>query len=672
MGLQVMEPVKRKRAFWLRACCCIGALGLFYTGVSLRGEVLITITESEAGIAVVAEGEANVSVLSFGADSLVGNSDFAFHAGSGMVRVGPVNSTLARTYSGLTGPVSLGNNLDGRTVIGAGDVVGVLAKRQLLVMPPGYVSGTPVFGTAEYLGVSLKDLGLEEGTYRWTWGGRLDGDSLVVRVASDLRVARNDRPSDLLQNGSFEQGLYPWKSQRSIGLRRGNAAHGEAYINMGDDRYFEQILNLFPGRYQLEFAFAASPKLPESRLNVLLLEQGVSYEGLVDQSYALKGGEDPVHWKYRSEVFEVREHPGSHFWQLALRFSGHSSETFDAGEGILLDDVQLYNLDEPDSQLLALKGVPGHGDRFELILGRPGTVRFDFTTNLVHWFRLVKSVRGFDRVVPFRDRNSEREGNRFYRGYFDSNIQLPLDSTSKDEPLLVWVNPGTFTLGSDETDKDRDSDEWPLTRVTLSRRYAIGVHEVTQLQYEALMHVNPSRFRFDSSHPVTNMRWSEALEYCRRLTEHEQAEERLPAGYEYRLPTEAEWDFACAAGNFARYHYGDDPDYSNLGKHAWYRANSDGVSQPVMTREPNAWGIHGMLGSVHEWCLDVYGPYPGGEVTDPRGPEPSGRKDLHVIRGGSWLDAAANCRRSDRHRDWFETYVGDLGFRVVLAPLENR
>ncbi len=659
------------RNYWRWATSCIAIVGVFFVGATVSGEILITITESDAGIAIVAEGKANVSALSFGADGLVGNSDFAFHAGSGMVRVGPVASTRARTYSGLSGPTVLGGNLDGRTVVGDGDVVGILAKRQLLVMPAGYVSGTPVYGTTEYPGLSLGDLGVEEGTFRWTWGERVNGDSLVVRIESDLRLAKNERPNDLMQNGSFEQGLHPWTSGGGHSLRRGNAAHDESFLNLGEGRYVEQVINLFPGRYQLEFAFAASRDLTETRLNVLLLEQGVSFEGLIDQTYTLRGAEAPTRWRYRSEVFEVPERLGSRFRQLSLRFSSRSTEVLEPGEGALIDDVQVYNLDDAESQLLALRGVPGHADRFEVILGRPGTVHFDFTTNFVHWFRLGETVRGLDRVVPFRDKNRDRGENRFYRGYFESSIQLPLEASSKEEPLLVWINPGTFVLGSDETDKDRDSDEGPLTTVTLARPYAIGVHEVTQAQYEALMHVNPSRFRFDSTHPVTNMRWSEAVEYCRRLTAHERSEGRLPVGFEYRLPTEAEWDFACAAGNYARYFYGDDPDYSDLGKHAWYSANSDGVSQPVMSREPNAWGIHGMLGNAHEWCLDVYGPYPGGEVTDPRGPEPSGPRDLHVIRGGSWLDAAKNCRRADRHRDWFETYVGDLGFRVVLASQET-
>ena len=207
--------------------------------------------------------------------------------------------------------------------------------------------------------------------------------------------------------------------------------------------------------------------------------------------------------------------------------------------------------------------------------------------------------------------------------------------------------------------------------VTITEPFAMGVHEVTQDEYVAVMRVNPSRFQFDRSHPVTNVRWHQAMEYCRRLTEWEASLGRLPEGYEYRLPTEAEWDYACQGGRATRYHFGDDYDYAKLEQFAWYDANSEGVSHPVMTRLPNALGLFDMHGNVHEWCLDIYGPYPGGELTDPRGPDGNDDSSLHVIRGGSWLDVAKNLRRSDRHRDWFVTYVGDLGFRVALAKRQK-
>ena len=232
------------------------------------------------------------------------------------------------------------------------------------------------------------------------------------------------------------------------------------------------------------------------------------------------------------------------------------------------------------------------------------------------------------------------------------------------ETEMIWIEPGAFVMGSTEQDPDRDSDEQPLTVVRLTKPYALGVHEVTQGQFVPVMGYNPSSFKSDSSHPVTNVRWRSAMEYCRRLTILERAAGLLGKEYKYRLPTEAEWEYGCRAGSMTRFHYGDDPDYELLGAYAWYGQNSGGSTQPVMTRLPNAWGLHGMHGNVHEWCLDHYDFLPGGYVEDPINVEAG---DLHVIRGGSWLEGARNCRTSDRHRNWFVNYIGNVGFRIALV-----
>ncbi len=648
----------------------VGLLMLFGGAHSSSwAEVLLTMTETTEGISIVARGQANVRGLSFASDGLVANSDFAFHFGSGMVRTGDVRSTRARTYTKVSGPTSFGNNEDGREVFGEGDVVGVLPRRGLLVMPAGYQSGTSVFGTVDYPGLKLEDLGIDLGVYRWTWGAGGNRDSLVVRVDSNVSIPQRDRSQNLIQNGSFEESLHPWGTEPELTPRSDDAAiHGDSYLHLAGGRYVEQVLNLFPGRYVLDFAFGAGPNLPTSSLSVLLIEQSVSFPGLVDQEYEIAGNLRERFWRYRSVEFEVPERVGSRFRQLTLRFSPHLAD--EMGEGLndlLLDDVQLYRLDEDVAPLLRLRSIVGWPDRLLVEVARPGTVRFEFSDNLRDWELLPEGLRVLNVTDIFKDKRQGLGKARYYRGRFESSIQLPLAVPPPLEHRLVWIEPASFVIGTDDSDPDRDPDEGPLTTVHLTKRYAIGIHEVTQMQYEELMKVNPSRFRFDPTHPVTNMRWSEAMEFCRRLTDRERRAGTLPQGYEYRLPTEAEWDYACQAGEDTRYHYGDDPDYSELGEYAWYSENSDGVSHPVMTRKPNNWGIFDMHGSVHEWCLDQYGPYPGGEISDPIGPEREGRR-LHVIRGGSWLDAAKNCRRSDRHRDWFETYVGDLGFRVALAP----
>ena len=639
--------------------------------------ILISLVETDEGIEMVGEGSANVEGLSFGPDGLVGNSDFAFHSGSGMVRVGNPASVWSRQYSGLEGPRVFGTNETGRMVSGSGDVVGVLPRRGLLVMPRGYVSGSPVFGTATYTDVSLTDLGLEVGIYQWFWGNRLKGDSLTVRVDSDLNIPVNDRPLDLLQNGSFEQGGRSWLGSHSLTIGRGDAHHGDNFLEMNGLRFVEQIVNLYPGRYRVEFSFA--PVGPgDSSVRLILAEQGVASAPIVDTTYTGTGQIEGVFWRNRSFEFDVTERIGKLFGQLALRFVSveRSEQELAPGEdgpallrkGVLIDDVQVYRVGESQRPLVTLRALPGEGNKIEIQMGRPGRVQLERSEDLVEWVPFREPLRVLRDLMEIKDLTGSLQPLRYYRGFYDSNIELEPVGAGVESPKVVWINPGTFVMGSDESDPDRDGDEGPLTTVTLTERYAIGIHEITQSDYVFLMHVNPSRFQFDSSHPVTNVRWQQANEYCRRLTEYEEAAGRLPNGFEYRLPTEAEWDYACRAGRATRYHYGDDPDYSDLGKYAWYSANSNGVSQPVMTREPNDWGIYGMHGNVHEWCLDQYDNYSGGEVSDPKGPDGNDEQSLHVIRGGSWFDSGKNCRRSDRHRDWFVTYVGNLGFRVVLAP----
>ena len=642
-----------------------------------HAEILISLVETERGVELLGEGSANVNGLSFGADGLVGNSDFAFHFGSGMVRVGTPASVRVRQYLGIVGPNAFGSNKISRIVSGLGDVVGVLPKRGLLIMPSGYQSGTPVFGTSTYEDVTLAELGLEVGIYQWSWGTRPDGDTLTVRVDSDLHIPENDRPLNLLQNGSFEQGGRTWVSSHPVTIGRGDAHHGHNILELRGVRFVEQIVNLFPGRYRLDFSFAPLGAV-DSSFQLALAEQGVASAPVIETTYTGTGQPDGVFWRSRSLEFEVIERVGKRFGQMALRFipvamdQAESPLGVEADEGlrrgILIDDVQVYRQGESQRPLVSLNASFEGNSKIEIQVGRPGRVQLEFSADLVDWFPFREPIRVLRDSMEIQDVNGTRQPSRYYRGLFESNIELRPTLQVEKGPLVVWINPGTFVIGSDESDPDRDGDEGPLTTVTLTERYAIGTHEVTQAEYVSLMNVNPSRFQFDSSHPVSNVRWQQAVEYCRRLTEREELAGRLPSGYIYRLPTEAEWDFACQAGSSARYHYGDDPDYSNLGTYAWYSANSDGVSQPVMTREPNDWGISGMLGNVHEWCLDRYGPYSGGELTDPKGPKGDDDRSLHVIRGGSWFDTAKNCRRSDRHRDWFVTYVGDLGFRVALAP----
>jgi formylglycine-generating enzyme required for sulfatase activity len=292
----------------------------------------------------------------------------------------------------------------------------------------------------------------------------------------------------------------------------------------------------------------------------------------------------------------------------------------------------------------------------------------------------VVSVFGFDRVeAPRADRallatqllppggavilplpNWQQSLQR----YFNMEVQ-PADANVAPSNY-VWIPPGEFIMGSPEEELDRESDEGPAMRVKLSQGFWLGKCEVTQQEYSELMNANPSAFTGDLSLPVEQVSWADATNYCACLTLREQQAGRLPLGYQYRLPTEAEWEYAARAGSQARFNWGDDADYSQLPDYAWCETNAVETTHPVSGKRPNSWGLYDMYGNVAEWCADWYGDYPGGTVTDPTGP-PSG--DDRVMRGGSYADAGEYCRSAFRLIDWTESSFANVGFRVALAPV---
>ncbi|MFM7929249.1 MAG: formylglycine-generating enzyme family protein, partial [Pirellula sp.] len=183
--------------------------------------------------------------------------------------------------------------------------------------------------------------------------------------------------------------------------------------------------------------------------------------------------------------------------------------------------------------------------------------------------------------------------------------------------------------------------------MTISKDYYLGVHEVTQAQYEKVMGANPSYFRGDiqgsrSNHPVEQVSWEDAVEFCKKLSD---LHEEKAAGRVYRLPTEAEWEYACRAGSKTAYSFGESP--KSLGDYAWFGSNSNNQTHPVGEKKANAWGLYDMHGNVWEWCRDRYGDYPKGAVSDPTGPK---KGSSRVSRGGSWYYEAAGCRSAYRRR----------------------
>ena len=221
---------------------------------------------------------------------------------------------------------------------------------------------------------------------------------------------------------------------------------------------------------------------------------------------------------------------------------------------------------------------------------------------------------------------------------------------------FVWIPPGKFMMGSPETELDRRPDE-TQHEVVLSSGFWMSDHEVTQAEYQAVMGSNPSYFKGDTL-PVEKVSWNDAVLYCQKLTERERAAGRITAQQAYRLPTEAEWEYAARAGTTGA-------RYGELGVIAWWSGNYGGTTYGVKQKLANAWRLYDMIGNVWEWCGDWYGEYPSGPVGNPVG---SSSGSYRVLRGGSWYDLAGSCRVAGRNADAPTLPYYGFGFRAVLTP----
>jgi formylglycine-generating enzyme required for sulfatase activity len=221
---------------------------------------------------------------------------------------------------------------------------------------------------------------------------------------------------------------------------------------------------------------------------------------------------------------------------------------------------------------------------------------------------------------------------------------------------FVLIPAGQFDMGSPSAERGRDTDEGPVHHVKVSKPFYMGKYEVTQQQYYAVARSKPGRFKEDNK-PVETVSWEQANSFCKKLSEIK--------GGSYRLPTEAEWEYACRAGCQKRFCFGDDPNYSKLEQYAWYSENSDSETHPVGEKKPNSFGLYDMHGNVWEWCSDFYDAdyYHDSATEDPSGPLYA---TLRVFRGGGWHRNAMYCRSANR--SGLEPYYirNYIGFRVVL------
>jgi len=232
---------------------------------------------------------------------------------------------------------------------------------------------------------------------------------------------------------------------------------------------------------------------------------------------------------------------------------------------------------------------------------------------------------------------------------YDGGLRLDLGNGVTMD--LIEIPAGTFTMGSITGDDDED----PQHSVEISNKFYIGKYEVTQAQWQAIMDDNPSEYPGNDNRPVESVSWDDSQNFCNVLSSW--------IGRIARLPTEAEWEYACRANSTTKYYFGDDT--TQLGDYAWYASNTGWETEEVGGKLPNDFGLYDMLGGVWEWCQDWHDDdyYAVSPATDPPGPDTGTYK---VMRGGGWRSFSSVCRSANR--GWFgsSSSADDIGLRVVV------
>ncbi len=236
--------------------------------------------------------------------------------------------------------------------------------------------------------------------------------------------------------------------------------------------------------------------------------------------------------------------------------------------------------------------------------------------------------------------------------------QQPKEITNSIGMKLVLIPAGTFAMGSPMEEVGRRVNE-TYHEVTISKSFYLGAYEVTQGEYEKVMGANPSRYK-GPKNPVGNVSWNDAVSFCKKLSE---TDEERRAGRKYRIPTEAEWEYACRAGSTTAYSFGDTAE--SFAEYAWFQKNAERRTHPVGEKKPNRWGLYDMHGNVWEYCQDLYADYPPDASTDPQGHNGGTPR---VNRGGGGFSDAAFCRAALRNSNDPMVNASDNGFRVALSP----
>ena len=262
-------------------------------------------------------------------------------------------------------------------------------------------------------------------------------------------------------------------------------------------------------------------------------------------------------------------------------------------------------------------------------------------------------------------KDEEIKVNSFDELVIGKNLVLTLNQNPKVLLEMVWIAPGTFDMGRDDTESY--DDEKPIHKVNITKGYWIGKYQLTQGQWKVVVNENSERNRKNhikgDYYPAENVSWSESDAFCAKLNDKFRD---IIKDYYFNLPTEAQWEFAAREGEKSRdkYQYSGSDILDEVG---WFIENSRGESHEVGLKKPNARGIYDMSGNIFEWCRDWYDYYSEFEVDDPVGPN-NGKG--RVFRGGSWGNSARYCRISDRRYDEPSARGLNLGFRVALVPVQ--
>jgi formylglycine-generating enzyme required for sulfatase activity len=257
------------------------------------------------------------------------------------------------------------------------------------------------------------------------------------------------------------------------------------------------------------------------------------------------------------------------------------------------------------------------------------------------------------------------------------DLKLGTKFTNSLGQVFVYLPPGTFEMGSPITETGRDDDEGKngTHTVELTDGFFMAIHETTQGPYQKITGEAPWKgqdyVREGTDYPATYVGWVDANDnFPKRLNETERAAGTLPPGWEYRLPTEAQWEYAARAGTQTPYSFGN--DVSQLGKYAWFNDNAWDIDEKYAHRVgqklPNKWGLYDMMGNVYELTADLNGDYPSGKVTNPTG----GGYDVAVFRGGSFFNGSSYCRVADRPWSSPGGRAYALGFRLALVQVSSQ